>query len=1698
MQDAHCLSNLIGNLILLTQKPDETKRCPGLNQDDVSFLNVFGRQDVWDPSSSGGLHLVETKARSLKFIASGAFIDSERFRPAFLASADPNSRLLDIAEDILKRTLPATSFEDKALIESFLKLYLGGSSNYGAAPAAPPLRIKILDFLCKSTSISDFIPQVLEIVHQGLSATQSTDQMVIRPRLESSKLISRIFALISWLIRVGSTADIVHCAEHLSSEVIAHIDAQGWPVPSVKGDSKATSSQLQSRNSAYETVGTLMAVESHKAANLPLILISVKWLFDSLSCDSSGLETSASVEHALSSILGTLRLELDLGAAQDLSGLLAEHMRRRVGDKIFLNHRSAKGHFEVLRSTRSVAVRFANRALPFQDIRARWIDIVALDGGPSERQDVIDEAHRGLDPFWHQSLTSRLDTTETKVTFPDFCELTDAFFGSNSTISHVPAFETATGFAQSILIHQALADRQQSLPAMDTSWDRNLETAIQIDEGKRTIFSTYLRKKINDRPFRGALLTFLIACGHAFRGLNHNVAGRCGQILLNILLACPAEISVDMADSSPFLSHRDYPKDFALKIVAAEVFGILASYSQGNAIQVETKALHESVGNLQQARIIQSDHTCGALLALAFLKSRGTLRRTNDESSQPRQSQLITAIKDIISDSKDKITKNAAVLALGELALFGVIPRTSTLNDPMSGQVDDIWQKGVLQNLFEMSKAGDEMTINTLGFLASRCDQKESEETEDDALSHLFTMLYDLHEIRQPEVHFAVGAAMSCAAIGWQSMSLIAKLNVEGQPPQLDDERQAYLSEVLDKVLSACGNTKPALRQASVIWLLCLVQYCGHHQLLHARLRQCQEAFKSFLADRESLNQETAARGLSLCYEKGDRELKDDLIRDLVTSFMGTKKSDFGKISADTQLFEPGALPTGDGQSVTTYKDILSLASEVGDPSLVYRFMSLATNNSIWSSRAAFGRFGLSTILSDSSVDGYLAKNPKLYSSLFRYRFDPNQNVKTSMNDIWNALVKDSSAVIASNFDNILQDLLKNILGKEWRNRQASCTAIANLLQGQKFEKYEKYLLEIWQSALKVSDDIKESVQLAGLDLCKTLIGILTRSLQASSSSSGEAPISSPAARQLQVVFSFIFGPTGIESRSEIVQSFSLWALLEVIKSSSHVTLRPFVSDIVGHLLGLLSASEPMVANYLRQRADQHGTTAQDVDDVRIRLIRDSPLMEAVERSLDTIDAESMEPLTQSLENAMKTVVGLPSKVGTSRVLVSLSTRHNYVFKPFADRFLRLATGQLLDINDTVSAAFATACGYLARLASDQEILRVVQYCRKLYFETDDQRHRSIAGDVLYAISKYATDRFNSLSSSIIPLIFVAKHDLDHRTKSSFKNAWDENVGGSRSVLLYFQEIVALISPQLASPQWSVKHTSSLALANAITATGSNLSDNDTQVAWPVLDEALKSKTWAGKEEVLRSFISFIKNGKALSDDGQAKQVRKIMFREAKRNNTEYRVHSLACLADFCKLDKDEDHFPQVLQIVEPLLENLEADPREMDVDSKTNGPSSRAVAELIQTNAASALLAAINTTTNVSTEAGLKVVLEQSQSLLTRAMLPTASSKLQNAVMEELGELFKRLHSRADMNSALQQVLMPYVIIVFMPEVERVEQTRSIAADVAEHLARLAGSTGSDVLRERLRVAVEHARQEERSIPVQRKLEQALDTMKA
>ncbi|KAL8830769.1 MAG: hypothetical protein Q9191_001246 [Dirinaria sp. TL-2023a] len=1665
-EDAAFVALWLGKLLLFNVPRSTATRCGGLTTGDCDFLLLDGKKDVWQ-QDAGGLNLTETKVRAAKFLASGAFVDEERFLPALFASADPNSRLSDIGDDILKRASSAVPLEDSRFIEKLFDLYLGTRGNEGSLPAPISLQTKILALLCKSKTAVSFTAKSLQLIEEGLASGPANGETgtggPVKQGLEAGKLRDQIFAYVTWLARISPSADIGAFGAALVQQLQDYIEMQHL-------ESHGHASALSSRRYGYESIGLLAAACPSQLVLEPDLAL-LRWVFNALSSDSTGKETSISIEQALSSILGAFVTDLDAELQASIADLLLYHMKLSVGDV------QGSGH-AVVRSTRYVAVRFANRCLPFCNTTARWIDILALAGGSRELQEVVEEGSKGLDPHWHrilhnykgtpvdfekrrQASTKSRNADERKterpssvspgaheapqheLVLPGFTDLVARFYGSDGPIPEMPlkARDTAALFCRSILMHQALGS-EHAPPTIDADWDSKITALVASDQIARRSVRRYLKQAtVSSSTLNLSLERFLHVLLVTLTEPVETYSSRSAECLLQILSLAPEATMSTSKAVIPLGAILSTDKE--LRITVSNLFGILGSRSQvaHSSVKDELSILVHKAALWEQAVGSEILQIHGAILATASWVSRMSYRGRPILDFDEYLRQLLQIILDILIRSHDSLLLEAATLSHAELTAFGVVDNEA-LPPPFSVST-------VLKKLKERSQGGDEKAISALGYVGMRCTEMFS---QDSTITDVLEILYSLYEVRQAEVQFAVGAALSCVAAGWRSDYMTGKLDIEGPLPSMPDRKET-LQLILDRILTDASTTKPALRQASVIWLLCMVQYCGEFQEIRSNLRKCHMVFKRYLSDNVPINRETASRGLTLVYEKGDRNIKDDLVRDLVSSFTGNNTGLSGNVSDQTELFEPGALPTGDNQSITTYKDIMSLACEVGDPSLVYRFMSMASDNAIWSSRAAFGHFGLSSILSDSSVDGYLAQNPKIYPALYRYRFDPNTRVRSAMNEIWKALVKDPTATVDKYFDKLIEDLLKNIVAREWRVRQASCAAIADLVQGRPLERYEPYLHEIWTLTYKVCDDIKGSVREAAQSLARVLAGILTRNLENSSMKNAES--------MLKIVLPFLFSSSGLESTSQEIQLFSLSTLLDIIKSGNSKALRPHVPGIVGQLVALLSSFENEGINYIHLNSEKYGVTTQQIDDARLMGVKSSPIMEAIERCLDSLDTDSMAELQGTLENAIKTAVGLPSK--------------------------------LLDRNDTVSFAYATACGYLSRLASDAEILRLVHYCQeKLYFNSDDERHRVISSAAIYAVSKHATDRFNALAGAILPFVFVAKHDPSERTKTTFKSSWDENVGGSRGVLLYLVDIIDLSTQYLDSPRWSIKHTSAFAIAEAAESVGSGSSETDASILWPALKKAISGKTWEGKEKVLRALIKFAKNSRMLTVDRMADEMQEIMVRESKRKNPQYRQEALASFSEFVELRATKDLFTPVLEIVKPAIKDALDESEEMDIDTSSRELSSKSITELTLAHALSALLRSINPKCRATKD--LIKALEESLVLINRVIADGGSRVVQDNIYDAEISVFKKLENvDVAMSEDLESILMQYCTNLLRSS-SQVEQSRLKAAEVAVALSPLArkGSRLSGLLREQVAGLLA----QERSVTVQRRLEQGMKSL--
>ncbi|KAF5865639.1 proteasome component M29 [Aspergillus alliaceus] len=1690
-QDTKFLSSWFEKLLILFPADKNATACPGVSPADYLFLNKGAPVlETWNPSSKGGLNLIETKATALRFLSSGAFTDSERFFPALVASADPNSRLADLGEEILKRFMPA--LEDTDVVQRLYSLYFGSVASEGATPARPALQIKILVYLGKSIRATMETANVLRLIEEGLLSDAARSSQ----GLQASKLRTQIFNFTTWVVRMGSPSDLKQMAPKIIAGLRDFIHSQGWPNPGTSGQ-RLPATDLSLRGLAYESIGMLapkVDFQTQGDQEIPSGFELIRWLFISLSSDDSSTQIFVSIEQALGSILNSSVDSWDKSFQENLRSLLLRQMSNHPGEE------DSFTRFKIVRRTQYAAVRFSNRFLPYSDVVARWINLMAVACGSERHQEVVEEGKKGLHPYWYRLLNPTKDkkwfisvTDESRSSwfrFPGFSEATHFLLGStaSTTVPGLSAAEILSGpykdafdytitFLRDILLWESLSEAGMCTE-IEQDWDVKLNILLTSDEQARCAVKHYIK-----RSDKEAVLMFLTSALSGLSSGSRKDLRQCGENFIGICSLASNDIVGVMVSEVVAVKNALQTNDQELQTVAARALGILASHPALPEIDLSNllSELSSLIGPWNSAIGEAVLKIRGAILALSYILSRLAFRGAIHKVPRTTTSQFIGTVFDITENAREKLLRRSAQVAIGQLSLSGVLSSTMFPSDK--------WVI-IKDRLRPDAKAESEAAITAMGLLSlsfSKIDHKDPQ------FNNLLNSLYDLHEIRSPEAHFTVGEALSSAAAGWASKSLASEFDVDENFPGLEVP-DTVLADICEKIISDCGASKPSLRKASSIWLLCLVRNCGHLQQIQIRLRKCQRTFTNLLADRDEVVQETGAQGLSLVYDIGDPILKDDLVRDLVDSFTATGSNlRGGKVDESTELFEPGALPTGGGSSVNTYKDIMNLASEAGDPTLVYRFMSLASNNALWTNRAAFSKLGISTIFSDSGVNGYLAKNPKIYPKLFRYRFDPNPNVQRSMNTIWQALVKDPTGIINTHFDEIMDDLLKSMMaGREWRVRQASCAAISDLIQGRQPEKYSKYMEEIFTKTFKLVDDIKETVRAAALKLCQTIINAAIRTLE---TSDGETE---RAGMMLASTIPFLLSDKGMESGVQEVQGFAIGALIQMIKKSPGAPLRPFVPRVVEQFLNSLSSLEPQAVNYVHLNADKYGLTGQEIDKMRLSSIRTSPMMEVIERYLiNILDETSMKEMAVKLTGVLRSAVGLPTKVGCSRVLVLLSMRI-VLFRPYADHFIQLLGKYVVDRNETVSASYCTSIGYLMRLASDDRVLKMIEHAKSLYLTAEDAKQRLIAAEILHSTSKLSNDRFITFAATALPFIFISKYDTDEYVRESFEKTWQDNVGGNRAVSLYIKEITSLASDNLDSPRWAIKHTAALGFANGIMALESEIDLATSEYLWPVLEKALSGKTWDGKEVVVKAFMKFASQAKRLwLEKPQASDTMKaIAIREAKRINPAYRPYAITAFGGIAQVRKDLTLMSDAVNIVSRALSALDEEDDQMEIDSGSGYKNKQSMEDTLVA-CVKCLLQCINLTTDASAQVINDYVSEIKRLILK--ILSRGGRNVQLTLYEELRMFFSRVATWASASHSedkLREIQKPLTSLageMFSREIDgSAEAIRRERAQAAASYIALCKQTGLEISEDLFRL-FKTWREGERSGPVQQILDQAL-----
>uniref|UniRef100_A0A665TC00 Ecm29 proteasome adaptor and scaffold n=1 Tax=Echeneis naucrates TaxID=173247 RepID=A0A665TC00_ECHNA len=1053
-------------------------------------------------------------------------------------------------------------------------------------------------------------------------------------------------------------------------------------------------------------------------------------------------------------------LSMMVGAYANLQGALLNLMEALVAAYI--------GKREV--QVRQVAMKFASTVFASDHVPSRYLLLLAA-GDP--REEVSGEAQRVLRAF--PTKGSEKEGTKPMPSFPDMVAYVQEkaaqriktpakYIVGTSTIPFNPsAFGEIVLYLRMCLAHSAgatpvytrLADMQDDAPAIG----HYVNTLLSSDP------QPSVPKGSEANPV------------HVYMDLLQQLLSAVGGIpimycLLEVVSVCPEKLAPRFVDKIDWIKSLMNTNKEDMRELAAQLYAVVISTMTGNELQ---KAVQNLIKITKDNHSPETQH--GAILALGYMVGRHTSKKKavtlSDSTHNVGEQMHISKADDELVAMATKtvgsfLDSSSALLAVAACTALGEIGRNGPLLIPAEG--DGFTKLSTVENLLARIPSGKEsakmkeQSIQTLGNLP----------VGDGEFPHqkkLLQGLMDSVEAKQVELQFTVGEAITSAAIGTSSGAARDPWTCTEEqysPPQ-NVKNNDVVPWVLNSILSRyIPSQNPHVRQAACIWLLSLVKKLSQHKEIMSHLKEIQVAFISILSDPDELSQDVASKGLGLVYEMGGEGDQHELVSTLVETLMTGKRVKH-VVSEDTEVFQGEGLgKTPDGHGLTTYKELCSLASDLNQPDLVYKFMNLANHHAMWNSRkgAAFG-FHMIAAKAGEQLAPFL---PQLVPRLYRYQFDPNLSIRQAMTSIWDALVTDKT-LVDKYLKEILQDVISNLTSNTWRVRESSCLALNDLIRGRQADDLIDHLAEMWETLFRVLDDIKESVRKAADLTLKTLSKVCTRMCE----STGSA-----AQRTVAVLLPTLL-EKGIVSNVSEVRSLSIQTLVKISKTAG-ARLKPHASRLIPALLEALSTLEPQVLNYLSLRATEQEKSAMDA--ARLSAAKSSPMMETINMCLQHLDVSVLGELVPRLCELLKSGVGLGTKGGCASVIVSLTVQCPQDLTPYS------GTGFICSSNT----------------AKDSSVEKLLLKLNSWYLEKEEPLFKSSCALTVHAISHYSPDVLKAQAGVALPLAFLGMHQApgpdeekgESHDATLWAEVWQENVPGSfGGIRLYMTELIAITQKAL-------------------------------------------------------------------------------------------------------------------------------------------------------------------------------------------------------------------------------------------------------------------------------------------------------------
>ncbi|KAI3814371.1 hypothetical protein L1987_19124 [Smallanthus sonchifolius] len=1383
-------------------------------------------------------------------------LPAELVYPLYVAAcADRHEPVIKRGEELLKKKTSGVNLDDAKLINRLFLLFNGTVGAEHIAPDSrvnpgnPSLRVRLMSVFCRSVTAANSFPSTLQCIFGCIYGNGTTSRL---------KQLGMEFTV--WVFKHAKIDQLKLMGPVILGGVLKSLDGYTG--------SESDSVAKETKTFAFQAIGLL-------AKRLPQLFrdkidMAVR-LFNALKLESPSIRLI--VQEATNS-LSVAYKDAPITVLNDLESLLLENFQVEQGE------------------VRFCAVRWATTLFDSQHCPSRFICML---GAADTKLDIREMALEGLFLGKDQGRST----------------------SENINLKHPKLID---------MLNYIVKQQPQLLESSEIREERLLFPSQTYVAAIRFLLQCFEadveQNKTTERTpeFVSSLGNMCLLLEHAmsYEG-SVDLHATASKTLIKIGSHFPEMLASRYAVRVPWLMQLLAHVDLDTRECTARLLGIA---SCGLPISAASDLIHELISSVKGSVKSRFEIQHGMICALGYVTANCLLRTPTITDSLFQNT--LKCLVDIVN-SETATLASVAMQGLGHIGLCSSLPKL--YHD--SG-TDDVLT--LLREKLSKILSGDDIkAIQRIVLSLGHMCVKESSST---IISDALDLIFSLGRSKVEDILFAGGEALSFlwggvpvttdmilktdySSLSMTSNYLMADISTAGPASRfigLEGNEEYHLTarDIITKKLfdGLLYSTKKEERCSGTVWLVSLTMYCGRHPSIQKLLPDIQEAFSHLIGEQNELTQELASQGLSIVYELGDASMKKNLVNALVGTLTGSgKRKRAVKLAEDTEVFQEGSIGGNlSGGKLSTYKELCSLANEMGQPDLVYKFMDLANHQASLNSKrgAAFG-FSKIAKLAGDALQPYLRQ---LVPRLVRYQYDPDKNVQDAMAHIWKSLIADSKKTIDEFLDLIIEDLLVQCGSRLWRSRESSCLALADLIQGLKFDQIGKHLKNIWTAAFRAMDDIKETVRTSGERLCRAITSLTLRLCDISLTEISDAR------KAMDIVLPLLL-TDGIMSKVDDIRKASITIVTKLAKGAG-VAIRPHLSELVVCMLESLSSLEDQGLNYVERHAENAGIQTEKLENLRISIAKGSPLWETLNLCIEVVDDQSLEQLIPRLSQLVRSGVGLNTRVGVASFISLLVQKVGDSIKPFTNTLLRLLFVVVKEERSAASKrAFANACAFVIKYAAPSQVHKLIEQTADLH--TGDRNSQIACAFLLKSYASTSSDILTGYYATVVPVIFLSRFEDDKNVSTLYEELWEENMTSERLTLqLYASEIVTLITEGIASSSWASKRKAAKAIVKLCEVLEESISSYH-QVLLTSLMKEVPGRIWEGKEDILEALSSLCTSchtAISAADPAIENDILSVVTSACNKKVSKFRDAAFRCLDKVLKAFKNPDFFG----VVFPLL----------------------------------------------------------------------------------------------------------------------------------------------------------------------------------